>query len=126
MNEARWLLEAGLLRHPGHEGLILGLVETSLRVGDARAAERVVGAISPDSPRAPYAAVLRARAIAYSGRLDEALGVLDAAEMGPTFGAEPGRVVGYVAGGVRALTESLEGAEDDYAAGAAIERTSRD
>jgi N-acetylmuramic acid 6-phosphate etherase len=49
-----------------------------------------------------------------SGRL----GVLDAAEMAPTFGAEPGQVSARIAGGARALTESVEGAEDDAAAGA--------
>nr|HEX5138669.1 N-acetylmuramic acid 6-phosphate etherase [Planctomycetota bacterium] len=49
-----------------------------------------------------------------SGRL----GVLDAAEMAPTFGAEPGQVVARIAGGARALTESVEGAEDDAEAGA--------
>lgn len=48
-----------------------------------------------------------------SGRL----GVLDAAEMAPTFGAAPGQVVGLIAGGARALTESVEGAEDDEEAG---------
>lgn len=48
-----------------------------------------------------------------SGRL----GVLDAAEMAPTFGAEPGQVVARIAGGARALTESVEGAEDDAEAG---------
>jgi len=50
-----------------------------------------------------------------SGRL----GVLDAAEMGPTFGAPPGRVVALLAGAPRALTESVEGAEDDAASGRA-------
>ena len=44
-----------------------------------------------------------------SGRL----GVLDAAECPPTFGVEPGVVVGLIAGGDRALTTSVEGAEDD-------------
>ncbi len=48
-----------------------------------------------------------------SGRL----GALDAAEMGPTFGAAPGQVVARIAGGARALTESVEGAEDDEDAG---------
>jgi N-acetylmuramic acid 6-phosphate etherase len=43
-----------------------------------------------------------------SGRL----GVLDAAECPPTFGVEPGRVVGVIAGGRRALTRPVEGAED--------------
>jgi N-acetylmuramic acid 6-phosphate etherase len=43
-----------------------------------------------------------------SGRL----GVLDASEIPPTFGEEPGRVVGVIAGGDRALREAVEGAED--------------
>jgi N-acetylmuramic acid 6-phosphate etherase len=43
-----------------------------------------------------------------SGRL----GVLDAAECPPTFGVPPGRVVGVVAGGRRALWQAVEGAED--------------
>ncbi|MDQ7014709.1 MAG: N-acetylmuramic acid 6-phosphate etherase [Planctomycetota bacterium] len=44
-----------------------------------------------------------------SGRL----GVLDAAEAPPTFQVEPGRVVGLIAGGDRALRVSSEGLEDD-------------
>lgn len=47
-----------------------------------------------------------------SGRL----GVLDAAECPPTFGTEPGMVVGLIAGGSAALVRSVEGAEDDLAA----------
>lgn len=43
-----------------------------------------------------------------SGRL----GVLDAAECPPTFGVSPGRVVGVIAGGRRALWRAVEGAED--------------
>ncbi len=48
-----------------------------------------------------------------SGRL----GVLDAAECPPTFSTKRGQVVGVIAGGSRALTRSIEGAEDDPAAG---------
>lgn len=48
-----------------------------------------------------------------SGRL----GVLDAAECPPTFNADPGQVVGLIAGGERALTEAIEGAEDSREAG---------
>ena len=48
-----------------------------------------------------------------SGRL----GVLDAAECVPTFGVEPGRVVGLIAGGAEALTHAIEGAEDNRGAG---------
>ncbi|WP_300282452.1 N-acetylmuramic acid 6-phosphate etherase [uncultured Subdoligranulum sp.] len=43
-----------------------------------------------------------------SGRL----GVLDASECPPTFGVEPGMVVGLIAGGDRALRFPIEGAED--------------
>jgi N-acetylmuramic acid 6-phosphate etherase len=43
-----------------------------------------------------------------SGRL----GVLDAAECPPTFNSPPDQVIGIVAGGVAALTHSIEGAED--------------
>ncbi|MBV9793892.1 MAG: N-acetylmuramic acid 6-phosphate etherase [Actinobacteria bacterium] len=50
-----------------------------------------------------------------SGRL----GVLDAAELGPTFGLPPGVVVAHLAGGEQALQQPVEGAEDDRAAGAA-------
>lgn len=44
-----------------------------------------------------------------SGRI----GVLDASECPPTFGVPPGQVIGIIAGGDRALRESIEGAEDD-------------
>ncbi len=44
-----------------------------------------------------------------SGRL----GVLDAVECPPTFGTDPGEVIGLIAGGAPALTRSVEGAEDD-------------
>jgi N-acetylmuramic acid 6-phosphate etherase len=50
-----------------------------------------------------------------SGRL----GVLDAAECVPTFSVEPGMVQGIIAGGDKALTTSIEGAEDDPEAGRA-------
>ncbi len=50
-----------------------------------------------------------------SGRL----GVLDAAEMPPTFGSDPSMVVGIIAGGHQALVRSQEGAEDDPQDGAA-------
>ncbi len=49
-----------------------------------------------------------------SGRL----GVLDASECPPTFRARPEQVQGIIAGGPRALTQSIEGAEDDEDAGA--------
>lgn len=48
-----------------------------------------------------------------SGRL----GVLDASECPPTFGVDPGMVVGLIAGGDRALRFPIEGAEDDRSLG---------
>lgn len=50
-----------------------------------------------------------------SGRL----AVLDASECPPTFGTDPSLVQGIIAGGLDALTRSVEGAEDDTEAGAA-------
>ena len=44
-----------------------------------------------------------------SGRL----GVLDASECPPTFGTDPSKVVGIIAGGDVALRDSIEDAEDD-------------
>lgn len=48
-----------------------------------------------------------------SGRL----GVLDASEIPPTFSISPDLVRGIIAGGNRALTEAVEGAEDNEDAG---------
>src|SRR5207253_2252185 len=49
-----------------------------------------------------------------SGRI----GVLDASEIPPTFGASPDLVQGVIAGGATALYRSVEGAEDEESAGA--------
>ena len=45
-----------------------------------------------------------------SGRL----GVLDASECPPTFGVSPDVVIGLIAGGQKAFTQAVEGAEDNY------------
>ena len=50
-----------------------------------------------------------------SGRL----GVLDAAELRPTYSLPAGVVVAHIAGGIAALTEAIEDAEDSWEAGAA-------
>ena len=49
-----------------------------------------------------------------SGRL----GVLDASECPPTFGTPPEMVQGILAGGMTALSQAVEGAEDDAGTGA--------
>jgi len=86
--------------------------------GRARAAvEGALGAVA-DACAAATAALRAGGRILYVGAgTSGRLGVLDAAEMAPTFGAEPGRVVGLLAGGAPALTASVEGAEDDAEAG---------
>ncbi len=48
-----------------------------------------------------------------SGRL----GLLDAAECPPTFGVEPGKVIGLIAGGEGAFIKAVEGAEDSETLG---------
>jgi N-acetylmuramic acid 6-phosphate etherase len=45
-----------------------------------------------------------------SGRL----GILDASEIPPTYGMPPGRVIGLIAGGDRAIRNPVEHAEDDF------------
>jgi N-acetylmuramic acid 6-phosphate etherase len=69
---------------------------------------------------------LAGRALKQGGRLfyvgagtSGRLGVLDASECPPTFGVPPEMVQGVIAGGPPALFSSVEGAEDDAAAGAA-------
>ncbi|WP_125649829.1 N-acetylmuramic acid 6-phosphate etherase [Lapidilactobacillus gannanensis] len=49
-----------------------------------------------------------------SGRL----GILDAAECVPTYGTDPELVQGLIAGGAKAVTEAVEGAEDSAELGA--------
>lgn len=48
-----------------------------------------------------------------SGRL----GVLDAAECPPTFGTDPKKISGIIAGGYKTLVRSKEGVEDDFSSG---------
>lgn len=49
-----------------------------------------------------------------SGRI----GTMDASECPPTFGTDPDQVISIVAGGVKALTSSIEAAEDNADSGA--------
>lgn len=51
-----------------------------------------------------------------SGRL----GILDASECPPTFGSDPETVQGIIAGGLPAVFQAQEGAEDSPAGGAAV------
>ena len=47
------------------------------------------------------------------------LGVLDAAECVPTFGASPETVIAVIAGGYNSISHPTEGAEDSFSSGEA-------
>lgn len=78
----------------------------------ARCVPRIAAAIDAMAPRFAAGGRLIYVGAGTSGRL----GALDAAECPPTFGVARNRVVAVIAGGTRALTRSVEGAEDDAAA----------
>ena len=80
----------------------------SRRLAIARAIELVVEAFRSG-----------ARLIYVGAGTSGRLGVLDAAEMPPTFGTDPEMVQGIIAGGREALVRSQEGAEDRPEDGAA-------
>jgi N-acetylmuramic acid 6-phosphate etherase len=86
---------------------------------------RVPAAVARQIPAMARAVDRIAKALQRGGRLiyvgagsSGRLGVLDAAECPPTFGVPPGRVRAILAGGTRALTRAVEGAEDSRAQGA--------
>jgi len=68
----------------------------------AKAVDLIVDAISKEGGRLIYVGA------GTSGRL----GILDASECPPTFSTDPNMVVGIIAGGERAVFQSVEGAED--------------
>lgn len=87
--------------------------------------DRVAEALEDCSESLTQAIDLISAALKAGGRLfyvgagtSGRLGVLDASEIPPTFGAPPELVQGIMAGGVVALHRAVEGAEDQPAAGA--------
>jgi N-acetylmuramic acid 6-phosphate etherase len=87
-----------------------------------RRVARAVGRELPAIARAVDAIVRGMRAggrLIYVGAGSSGrMAVLDAAECAPTFGIAPGRMVALIAGGRRAVTGAVEGAEDSAANGA--------
>ena len=77
-----------------------------------RALPQIAAALDAIQPRFRAGGRLIYVGAGTSGRL----GTLDAAECPPTFGLPPSRVRAVIAGGARALTRSVEGAEDHPAA----------
>lgn len=81
----------------------------------AAAAEPIARAIEEASARLARGGCLIYAGAGTSGRL----ALLDAAELPPTFGVDPGLVRVLLAGGERAFTQAVEGAEDDEEAAVA-------
>jgi len=80
---------------------------------------RVPEAVAAESAHIARAVELIVESFRHGGRLfyvgagtSGRLGVLDAAEMPPTFGTSPELVQGIIAGGLEALVRAMEGAED--------------
>ena len=101
---------------------------STLQIVDVINAEDALVAPAVAKQRRPIAAAVEliVEAFRCGGRLfyvgagtSGRLGVLDAAECPPTFGAPPSQVQGIIAGGRRALVRSAEGAEDHAPDGAA-------
>ncbi len=81
--------------------------------------QKVAAAVREAIPQIAQAVELIRGSLREGGRLiymgagtSGRLGVLDASECPPTFGTDPGMVVGLIAGGPTALTTAIEGAED--------------
>lgn len=86
--------------------------------------QKVAQAVEQVLPEIAQAVELIAEALEKGGRLfyigagtSGRLGVLDAAECPPTFGTDPEQVRGIIAGGNKALTVAVEGAEDSLTLG---------
>ncbi|WP_338231187.1 N-acetylmuramic acid 6-phosphate etherase [Companilactobacillus muriivasis] len=87
--------------------------------------QKVPAAIKPELPQIATAVEKISQAFKKGGRLfyvgagtSGRLGVLDSAECVPTFGTEPEMVQGLIAGGGKAMTLAVEGAEDNVELGA--------
>jgi N-acetylmuramic acid 6-phosphate etherase len=115
-------------RNPRSEGLdrldtldmvrLINAEDATVAEAVGRAAPEIAQAIDGIAERMARGGRLVYAGAGTSGRL----GVLDAAECPPTFNADPGQVIGLIAGGPSALTTAVEGAEDDAEDGAAAIR----
>ena len=111
-------------RNPASAAIDTVTTEDALRIinrEDAKVAE----AVEREIPAIARAVDAIADAIGRGGRLfylgagtSGRLGVLDAAEIPPTFGAPPELIIGIIAGGEAAVSHATEASEDDPATGA--------
>jgi N-acetylmuramic acid 6-phosphate etherase len=100
---------------------LMNAADSTVPAAVARAVPQISAAIDDIAARMQDGGRLLYVGAGTSGRL----AVLDASECPPTFGTDPKVVHGIIAGGVQALTRSVEGAEDDAEAGAAAIREQR-
>ncbi|MGC1830828.1 MAG: N-acetylmuramic acid 6-phosphate etherase, partial [Candidatus Acidiferrales bacterium] len=111
-------------RNPKSRGLDRKSTLEILRVLNREDA-RVAPAVRRELPKIARAVDAIVKALRRGGRLfyvgagtSGRIALLDAAECPPTFGTPPKMVQAIIAGGVRALRHSAEGAEDSAAHGA--------
>ena len=114
------------MRNPSSVGIDARPVEEILGVINAEDAA-IPSVIGGQIPRIAEAAVAVAAAVSGGGRVffvgagtSGRLGVIEAAEMPPTFGLPGETFQGVIAGGPEAVFRSAEAAEDDEASGAVV------
>lgn len=111
------------LRNPGTTAIdTLSTIEVMRRINDEDA--RVPGAVERVLPQLARAADAAAHALRGGHRVhyfgagtSGRIAVMDAAELLPTYGIGPDKVVAHHAGGAAAFTRPVEKAEDDEEAG---------
>lgn len=88
--------------------------------------QKIAGVVHKEIPNIVKAVEIVTEALRNNGRLiyvgagtSGRLGVLDAVECPPTFGTDPSRIIGIIAGGEKAMFKAQEGAEDSMENGAA-------
>ena len=94
--------------------------------------KKALAAVYRERDRIAVGADMLAKALRKGGRIifvgagtSGRLGVVESAEMPPTFGTDPAVVQAIIAGGKTALLRAKEGAEDDYEEGARAARAAR-
>jgi N-acetylmuramic acid 6-phosphate etherase len=111
-------------RNPRTKGIDLRTTREILRAINredrtvAFAVGREIGAISRAVDKMVQSLSTGGRVFYIGAGTSGRLATLDAAEIPPTFGVSAGRIQAIVAGGKRALTHAVEGAEDSSAQGA--------
>ena len=120
------MLEQLLTEQPNPASAAIDAVSTEAALGIVnREDARVAAAVEREIPAIARAVDAIVDALRRGGRLfyigagtSGRLGVLDASEIPPTFGAPPELVTGIIAGGEAALSRATEASEDDPASGA--------